>query len=416
MSPTQRFPRHLVPRCERALADTPALVLVGARQTGKSTLAHELVGRGWSATYVTLDAVAARSAAQTDPEGFLAGFEGSVVIDEVQRAPALFPAIKREIDADRRPGKYLLTGSANVLLLPAISESLAGRSEVVTLWPLSQGELALRPEQFVDLVFGAKLRVAGEPRGPRRALLRQALRGGFPEALVRADAGRRGAWFDAYVDTVLQRDVRELARIEGLTQLPRLLALLAGRAMSVLNTAELSRVLAFPMKTLGRYLTLLERLFLVVRVPAWAGGATRRLLRHPKIALCDTGLLAHLAGVTMDTLERDATLSGPLLENLVVMELLKQSGFSASRPSVFHFRSHDGHEVDAVLERRDGTLVGIEVKASATVTAGDFKGLKVLAAEAGARFRRGLVLHTGSDAVAFDKNLHALPLSALWRL
>jgi len=409
------FPRYLARPLLAALADTPVVMLVGARQTGKSTLTQGIAAEQHPAAYVTLDDASVLASAQADPAAFLAAYPGPVVIDEIQRVPALLPAIKAEVDRRRRPGRYLLTGSANVLLLPKVSESLAGRMEVLTLWPLSQGEIEERPGNFVDEIFAAGPPAARTTSaGGRRTAVDRALRGGFPEAVQRESADRRRAWFDAYITTILQRDVRDLARIESLTVLPRLLALIAARAPAPTNVADLGRAAGLAQTTVRRYLSLLEMTFLVRSVPAWARNLTKRLVRTPRLVLADTGLLAHLAGWSADGLEQDPTAAGPLIENFVLMEIIKVASWSRRRPGVFHFRTHAGHEVDVVLEDDAGRIVGVETKAAASVSERDFRGLEALREMAGKRFHRGVVLHAGRDTLPFGRDLWAMPLESLW--
>jgi uncharacterized protein len=354
------------------------------------------------------------AAARGDAAGFLADFAQPLVLDEVQRAPDLLLAIKAAVDRQRTPGRFLLTGSANVLLLPRVAESLAGRMEIVPLWPFSQGEIEGGGEGFIDAAFSGAPPALGRSSSSTQ-LADRVLRGGYPEAVPLASAERRRAWFDAYVTTILQRDVRDLARIEGLTELPRLLALLAARPMAQLNFADLARGTGLPQSTLKRYFALLETVFLVRLLPPWYASIGKRLVKTPKVLLTDTGLAAHLMGIDSARLAQDRTLLGGLLESFVAMELVKHAGWSADPPALYHFRTHEGDEVDLVLERRDGALVGIEVKSAATVSAADFKGLHRLAAIAGRRLRRGIVLYTGGETVPFGAGLFALPVEALWR-
>ena len=406
--------RHAAVRLRKALADRPVVLLHGARQTGKTTLVRALAAAEHPARYVTFDTLTALSAARGDPAGFLAGIEGPVVLDEVQRVPDLFVAIKAEVDRRRDPGRFLLTGSANVLLVPRLSESLAGRMEIVPLWPFSQGEIERVVEGFVDAMFDEAAPALGAaPRGV--ALAERVLRGGFPEAVAMGSAERRGAWFDAYLTTILGHDVRDLANIEGLTELPRLLALVAARPMALLNYAELVRSAGLAQSTLKRYFALLEAVFLVRTLRPWHANIGKRLVKTPKILLCDSGLAAHLMGIDDARLAQDRMLLGGLLESFVAMEITKQIGWSTAAPALHHFRTHEGDEVDLVLERRSGALVGIEVKSAATVTGTDFKGLRALAQAAGRRFHRGVVLYTGTEVVPFGPRLHAVPIEALWR-
>jgi hypothetical protein len=399
-----------------ALGDRPAVLLHGARQTGKSTLAAALSATEHTARYLTLDDAAVLAAARTDPTGFIDGLTGSVVLDEIQRAPELLLPIKASVDRDRRPGRFLLTGSANVLLLPRVADTLVGRLEVLTLWPLSQGEIEGRRERFIDTVFSDLLPSLDREEERWVRVLDRMARGGYPEVLVQESEDRRGAWFASYITTLLQRDVRDIANIDGLTALPRLLSLLATRSASLLNVADISRSAGLPMTTLKRYLALLEMSFLVQLLPPWFANLGKRLVKTSKLYVVDSGLLAHLLGVTGERLALDSTLTGPLLESFVVMELRKQLAWSSTRPGLFYFRTSAGHEVDVVLEARGGKLVAVEVKASATIGPGDFKSLRSFAEATGKRFHRGVLLYAGAEAVPFGPRLHALPVSALWRL
>lgn len=338
------------------------------------------------------------------------------MLDEVQRVPELFLAIKAALDRDRRPGRFLLTGSADVLLLPRLSESLVGRMEILTLWPFSQGELEGVREGFVDAVFSDRL-----PSLPQRGmgtseLIERVVVGGYPEAVVRSTQARRQAWFSSYVTAILHRDVRDLANIEHLGALPRLLSLLSARITSLLNYSELSRSLGLAQSTLKRYLALLEITFLVQLLPAWSPNLGKRLVKSPKLLLIDTGLAAHLLGLDPKALGSRPELLGPLVENFVAMELKKQIAWSKAQPSMFHLRTGAGQEVDIVLEDASGRVVGIEVKAAATVRPQDFGGLRYLAGLLGDRFLRGIVLYTGDQHVPFGEDLHAVPISSLWEL
>ncbi len=404
--------RYITSQVLAALADTPVVVLTGARQTGKTTLVRALASSAHPARYLSFDDAGVLAAAQADPAGFVAGLDGPVVLDEVQRVPQLFLALKAGVDRDRRPGRFLLTGSANVLLLPRLAELLVGRMEVLSLWPLAQSEIAGVGASFVDRVFVDPPFSVSSEAWPQ--LLDRILRGGYPEVLGRASAARRQAWFQSYITSLLQRDVRDLVNVERLTALPRLLSLLATRAASLLNTSELSRTSGIPLSTLKRYLALFETTFLIQLLPAWSGNLGKRLVKAPKLFLSDTGVLASLLGANHRLLERDRTLAGPLLENFVVMELFKHVSWSQVRPRLFHFRTQTGQEVDLVLEDAAGRVVGIEVKASASVSAKDFKGLRTLAEAVGEGFLRGLVLYAGTESIPFGGAFHALPVQALW--
>ncbi len=411
--------RHITDNVAAAAQDTPVLLLHGPRQSGKTFLAKQLARNLLNADYVTLDDISALSAATSDPKGFLQGFRGNVVIDEAQRAPLLLIAIKAAVDLDRRSGRFLLTGSANVLTLPAFSEALAGRVEVLELLPLSQGEVLGVKDGFVDAVFADDFadRVMALPAQDPADWIPAALTGGYPEALIRRDARRRAAWFDAYAQTTLVREVRDLANIEGLIDMPRLLAILAHRAGGLLNQTDLSRDSGVKASTLRRYFDLLLATFQVHTVHPWFTNRIKRLVKSPKVYLGDTGLLAHLADMRPDRLAKDPKSRGPLLENFVYLELRKQCSWSVTRPTILHFRNHDGREADFILEARGGRrIVAVEVKAAATVTREDAAQIASLARDAGDLFHRGVILYGGDRVVPFGDKIHAVPLSSLWRL
>ena len=404
-----------------ALEDTPVVFLNGARQTGKSTLVREIAEVEYPARYVTFDDPTVLSAARNDPAGFLGGMDGSVIIDEVQLAPHIFPVLKLLVDRQRRPGRFLLTGSANILLVPRVAESLAGRMEILTLWPLSEAEIEGHDENMIDLLFEKKFSLptavdrTGRSSGDRADLIARLTRGGYPEVVGRRNEERRRSWFSSYLTTILQRDVREMANIEGLTELPRVLALLATRASSLINLADISRNIDIPQTTLRRYMTLLETTFLLAPVPAWSANLGKRMVKASKLAMSDTGLLTYLLGANEQRLTEDSSLLGRVLENFVVCELRKHATWGKTKPQLFHFRTQTGLEVDIILEDAAGQLVGVEVKASATVTSRDFKGLRALQEMTGKLFTRGVILYNGTETVGFGSNLFALPLTSLWR-
>jgi len=396
-----------------ALADTRVVLLNGARQTGKSTLV-QLVAVQRGGRYLTLDDPATAGLARSDPSALVREAGHFMVIDEVQHAPQLFPAIKRVVDADGRPGRFLLTGSANVFLLPRLAESLAGRMEILPLHPLSQGELADDEANLVDALFGAAHWQTGAQTLDRVAVCERVIAGGFPEAMARAPGERRDAWFRSYVASLLQRDVRDLANIDGLTDLPRLLGLLAARSSALMNMSEVSRAAGIAHSTLRRYLALLEATFIFQPLPAWSNNLGKRFVKSPKIHLLDSGLAAHLRGdVDAPALARSPNL-GPLLETFVVQEVRKLLGWSRHVATPYHFRTAIGQEVDLVLEAPGQRIAGIEVKASSNVSQGDFSGLRALAETAGDKFVGGVVLYLGEQRLPFADKLWALPISALW--
>lgn len=411
------FQRHIVPKLQAALKDTPVVLLHGARQTGKTTLARSLAEDRSLRRYFTLDDATVLAAVRSDPVSFIAGVREPIILDEAQRAPGLFLAIKAAVDHDRTPGRFLLTGSANALLIPKVAEALAGRVEIITLWPLSQREIESAPGSFVDRVFDPELHPSAletTVRSTGRTIAERILLGGYPEPLARPTESRRAAWFGSYLSTILDRDIRDLSSIEGLTDLPRLLALIASRFSGHANYADFSRSLSIPQSSLKRYLALLRTIFLIIEVPAWSSNLGLRLAKAPKLLLADSGLACHVLGTNAERLLADSTLRGSLLKSFVAAELLKQLGASETTARLFHFRTATGREVDLVLEDTQGRVVGIEVKSAASVRPADFAGLHALRDAAGAKFLRGMVLYDGPQVVPFAEQFSAVPLSALW--
>ena len=407
--------RSLTPLVAEALRDTPVVLLLGARQVGKSTLAKTLLQSSADGRYLTMDDPAVRRAAEMDPEGLVAQSQGLTILDEIQLAPQLFRAIKAAVDRDRRPGRFLLTGSANVLVLPRLSDSLAGRMELITLEGLAQSEIHPSGGPFVDQLFEEPPPVPRRLDLDRTGLVSAICAGGYPEARSRPAGRRRSQWFESYLRTLLQRDVRDLSEIEGITQLPRILELLSVRSTGLLNLSELSRTLTLPLNTLKRYLSLLEMLFLITPLQAWSSHLGKRLVKSPKLFLNDTGFMAHLMGAEPGRIQNQPDLLGGFLETFVAGELRKLLGWSRTRARLFHYRTLPGQVVDLLLERADGRVVGLEVKASASLQAKDFRGLQYLAATLGKAFHRGFVLYTGPEILPFGPSLWAVPVSAIWQ-
>ena len=406
--------RHVLPRVQSALEDTRVVLIAGARQAGKSTLARLILAGLPTAAQFTLDDEATLAAATDDPAGFVQN-EATVFIDEVQRAPQLLLAIKAAVDRSSQPGRFLLTGSADVLAMARVADALPGRMEIIELWPFSQGEIEGQIDGFVDRAFG------GWNGRTATALskidyLHRAARGGFPDVVItRSSERRRAAWFESYVLRLVRREARDIAGVERPQELRQLLRLLAARSGQLLKVEEVARDAGLPPTTARRYIRLLEAAYIVRTLPGWATSKTTRAVRAPKIYLCDTGLLCHLLGVTADAMAAPSSgEAGPVLETFVTMELCRQLGWADTRADLFHFRSKDGTEVDAVLEAADGRLVGVEVKARATVRSEDFRGLRLLMDKVGDRLRAGLVLYTGSETLPFGDRLRCVPISALW--
>lgn len=403
--------RHVQSKITTALQDTRVVLLVGPRQAGKTTLARLYASS--DRPFLTLDDPATLMAAKSDTTGFVRGLSRAV-IDEVQRAPELLLAIKESVDKDPSAGRFLLTGSSNLMALPIVADSLAGRLAVVTLLPFAQAEMAGTPGDLLERLFnnGGLPNVTCTVTGP--ALMERVLRGGYPEVQQRASASRRQAWLEDYVTLILDRDVRDIAHIDQLDRMPRLLDVLAAHTGQLVNHASYGAALGLTSPTAQKYVGILERLFLLRQVPPWSHNAVSRLTKTPKLHFLDTGLLAALRGVTASQLEKDRTTYGPLLECFVVSEVLKLATWSERRLRISHFRTKEQDEVDLVIEDRQGRVVGIEVKASATVRTQDLRGLRQLQAAAGDKFIHGLVLHDHDRITPFDEKLHAAPVSLLW--
>jgi hypothetical protein len=407
-------PRFAEPALAEALADAPVVLIHGSRQCGKTTLALRFAeSRGYA--YFSFDDAVALGAASADPVGFVADLPEHSILDEVQRVPALFTAIKAAVDRGRRPGRFLLTGSANVLLVPKLADSLAGRMEILRLHPLAQCELAGRSPGFLTALFEGRFRAHSYGRLGRDLAARIAA-GGYPAALARATPRRRATWYRDYVETLVQRDVRDLARIASLDALPRLLALAAGQTARLLNVSDLAAPFQLSRPTIKDYVTLLERVFLLEQLPPWHSNRLSRLVKTPKLHLGDTGVACALLALDAESLWQDRGTLGQVLETFVFQELRRQASWRDDDIRFHHFRDKDGVEVDLVLERGGRELAGVEVKAAATVTAADFRGLRKLRAAAGKRFVAGVVLYDGEASVGFGEGLFAVPVRALWEM
>ncbi len=352
-------------------------------------------------------------AAKADPAGLVRDLD-QAIIDEVQRAPDLLLAIKESVDRDPRPGRFLITGSANLMALPRIADSLAGRMEIIRLLPLAQSEILSQPASgFIETLFAGK---APKP-GPLRIggdLVDLVLAGGYPEAIARKSWTRRQDWYANYVEAIVERDVRDIANIDQLDRMPRLLRALAAHAGQLINHAGVGASLDLNHVTTQKYTGIFEQLFLVRTLPPWHNNALKRLTKKPKLHFLDAGLLAALIGLTPAKVAADRSTFGAILETFVFSEVLKLVGWSDRRLTLTHFRDKELDEVDIVLEDREGRIVGLEVKSAATVRAEDFSGLRKLEAAAGQRFAFGAVLYDHEQAIGFGDRMAAVPLSSLW--
>ncbi|HEX6354318.1 MAG TPA: ATP-binding protein [Actinophytocola sp.] len=394
------------------------MILNGPRQAGKTTLLRHVQARH-GGTLFNLDDEQLLQAAISDPLGFVASGTEPRLIDEVQRAGnPLVRAIKAEVDAVRKPGQYVLAGSTRFLSTPSLSESLAGRGAVVDVWPFSQGEFEGRFEKFVDMAFDEPdaLRAFTPSQLDRTDYFARICRGGFPEPALMHSARSRRTWFRSYVRAIAERDIREMTKINEPSAITTLLSYLASITAQEHNSVQTSNKTGLHRATVNRYLELLEAVFLVHRLSAWSRNPTARVVKHAKVHLTDTGLAASLLGISPDSLANPvAPLRGALVETFIVNELAKQVTWSESEVRLHHWRISGGPEVDVVLERDDGRIVGIESKARDTVTAEDFRGLTALRDHVGDQFSQGIVFHTGKrGSVNFGERLLSLPIAALW--
>jgi uncharacterized protein len=405
------YKRLIEPWVREALADTPVALVIGPRRAGKTTLVRAMGER--ARDYLTLDDQTVLAAARVDPSGFVRGLDRAI-IDEVQRVPELLLAIKKSVDEDYRPGRFLLTGSANVLTLPRVADSLAGRMETIRLLPLAQAEILGRKPSFLGSLYEGNLQrprdlIVGDD------LIRVVLTGGYPEAISRANERRRQDWIRSYLTSVLTRDLRDIAEIEKFTDLPKFVRLLAEHSGQLVNYSAFGGSIDVTYKTSQRYVGLLEQVFLVATLQPWHTNAIKRVIKTPKLHFLDSGVLAASRGLSCARIKADRSVFGALVESYVFAEITKLMAWSNFQLAPYHFRDQEGHEVDIVLERDDGTIMGIEVKASATVTAGDLSGLKKLVEAARDRFAFGVVLYDGDTIVPFGERLAAAPISCLWR-
>jgi predicted AAA+ superfamily ATPase len=407
------FRRFVESQILEALDDTRVVLVVGPRQAGKTTLVRQFVSD--ERPYLSLDDIATCARARSDPVAFIRGLD-RVVIDEIQRAPELMMAIKQSVDLDTRPGRFLLTGSANVMALPTVGDSLAGRIEIVTLLPLAQAEITAAPGRFIERVFAGEpaqlqgVPVFGDP------LVQSVLRGGYPEALRRTSERRRALWHRDYLALVLDRDARDIAALEQMAKLPALMQMLGEQAGQLVNANASAVALGLSIPTVQKYITVLERLFLLQQVRPWFSNRLSRLIKSPKLHMLDSGLLATLRGATATRIAEDRTHLGPLLESFVFAEVLKSLTWSDVRAHVTHFRTKDQDEVDLVLEDTRGRIIGIEVKSAATLRPKDFSGLRKLEEAAGSKFVQGILLHDHDRVTPYSEKIRAAPVSLLWQM
>ncbi len=410
------FPRFSANNVKEALADTPVVFIMGPRQTGKTTLIHSLIQdnnpKEWE--YITLDDQAQLEIAKADPVGFIRHLpDKRIALDEVQRLPELFVSIKQSVDENRKPGRFLLTGSANALLLPKLSDSLAGRIESIRLPTISECEINNTEPTFLSKLL-AQEELSTRDIRVRDHLLSRMVKGCFPEPLQRASDKRSTVWYQQYINTLIQRDIKDLTRIDHPEVMTKLLKLTAFYAGKLINMSDLGNKLSLDRLTIKKYMGLLEQLFLVEQLPAWHSNEYKRLIKTPKMHLIDTGMMCAVRGLNRDKLIKQPEDFGLLLESFVYNELRKQSVWQDEPLSFYHYRDKDKNEVDIIIENAVGDCFAIEVKASASLSSKDFNGLKRFKSITGERFKMGVLLYDGDRTSSFGDNLFAVPIGALW--
>jgi uncharacterized protein len=410
MTEPSLYPRWIGSRIAEAMQDTPVVLLAGPRQAGKTTLVRQISGNG--ARYLTLDDELTLMSAREDPVGMIRSLDRAV-IDEIQRAPSLLLAIKKSVDEDRRPGRFLLTGSANLMALPTVADSLAGRLETLLLLPLSQSEIEGQSVNWLDSVFAGQIPQQGT-QALGGDLIDRVLSGGYPEAISRSTERRRIAWARQYIDALIQRDVRDVSGIEKLDQLPRFLRALAQTAGQMCNYSQLGGQVGMDSKTAAKYVGVFEQMYLLRRVDVWARNRLSRVVKTAKLQFIDSGLLATQLELTAEEVPQNRARFGHVLESFVYGELLKATTTAEGDYSLMYYRDADKVEVDVVIENAAGHLVGVEVKASATVKEIDLRGLRKLASLAGNQFKMGILLYDGDETLPLGDNIWAAPLATLW--
>jgi hypothetical protein len=409
-----QYERYSTGGIEEALLDTPVVLIHGARQCGKTTLA-KAIGEPKGYGYISFDDNNQLEAAKADPVGFVQSLPEKVILDEVQRIPELFITLKYSVDKDRQPGRFILTGSANLLLLPKLADSLAGRMEIIRLRPLAQCEIAGINANFLEKLFNADFINKGNQNSyPRlgESLADLICQGGYPAALARASEKRRSVWYRDYITTIIQQDVQDIARIAHLDILPKLLSLAASQTARLFIASDLASPFAISRPTIREYLALLEQIFLIEQLNPWHTNRLSRLIKTPKMHLADTGLACALLGTDSKTLWQDKNLLRQLLETFIYQEIRKHGDWQEKTTNFYHFRNKDKVEVDIIIEQ-NRRLAGIKIKAAATITQSDFKGLNKLKDACGDQFSAGVVFYNGEKILPFGERLFAIPISYL---
>lgn len=408
------YPRFLSDVLGRRMQFFPVVLVVGPRQSGKTTLTKK-IGKERGMVYSSFDDINNLIGVQIDPIGYLNLLNKPLILDEVQRAPEILLPIKVDVDNNRHPGRYILTGSANPLLVPKLGDALTGRMAVCNMWPLSQGEILSVKEKFMEHLFAEESLPNQFPAFDQEELITKLFLGGFPALHTSSSEEERKVWCNDYLSLSIQKDINELSKIEGFAHLPALLYGLAARVGSTLNIEELSRMAKTASTSIRRYIQLLENLFMLYRLPAWSKNIDKRLTKSPKIHFSDTALLLHVLNMNHTQLRSNLNILGHVVENFIVMECVKQASWSKHDPKLYHYRQEreKGTEVDLVIES-EGKVVGIEIKLSSVVRQDDLKGLNALKNAAGKSFHKGIILYMGNRVLPLGDNVRAVPINALW--
>jgi uncharacterized protein len=407
------FTRRIRPIVVEGLRDARIVLISGARQVGKTTLSTEIAATDHPMRTLTLDDDPTREAALEDPAGFIAGLDGPALIDEIQRAPGLLLEIKKVVDRDTTPGRFLLTGSANVFASKQVIDALTGRIDRIRMWPLARSEILGGELNIVDeLLAGRAPQLDGGPVG-RQAFSSIIAEGGYPEARLRPAGRSRERWFESYIDTALERDLREITDARRIDEMGRLLRLLASQSANLLSYRAVGQRLEMHHDTIQAYVTLLEQMFLIQRLPAWRPGLGARESSRPKVYVCDPGMLAYLLGADVQRIERDDQVTGKACETLVAVELLKHTTWAEQSVRIYHYQ-RERQDVDFILETRAGDLAAVEVKAKASLRSSDWKWLAALRDARSDRFKSGIVIYSGEQTIPLGDRLWAVPYAGLW--
>lgn len=405
--------RNIYSILQRRLKSMPVMLIVGPRQCGKTTLS-KTIGHDLGMGYISCDNIATLASIQFDPAGFLSNQGKPLIIDEAQRAPEIFLPIKVDVDDNRDPGRYLLTGSANPLLVPNLGDGLTGRMGICNMWPLSQGEMRGIKEGFIKAVYGNEKWKTDYPKLSQHEIVEILMKGGFPNVVAAKSSEERREWCNDYLFNALQKDINDLSKIEHFSQMPSLLYGIANRIGSPLNVNSLTDLIRTSEATIRRYIELLKSLFLLYPLPSWSRNIDKKLSKASKIYFSDTALLLQSMDFNEERLLKLPNVLGQVFENFVVMELVKQATWSSEPVKLNHYRTQDQKEVDVVLESPSGRVVGIEIKLSSIVRKDDLKGLMSLKESCGADFHKGIIFYTGDKMLPFGDSFTALPISALW--